>query len=339
MGLLKNKFFIFGFLALFLCATAVTPALAEGGGGGGGDQGQGGDDGNGNDGNGGDGEEGDGLLDDDREALDNFFSNDHGNINYGDSVINEQATQNLSNCPDNAPRAINVPVVHNHDTGFWPGALTCPLVETTTTSFITDDQGNQISVVRTECGYRCQNAPYHRVNSCFTPDTLILMGDKTQRRVDELKDGDLVWNPALNKAQAIKARIAGPEKKPMYEIGYGDYSVKVTEGHPMLIQKREAAGIAPVALSNASESKTQVVRAMDITEQDRILGADGKFHQVKTLKVLPLDPHQQVWNFELEADSDDLAHHMIVANGIITGDVRVQANLNSYTLPWDKKSE
>ena len=44
-----------------------------------------------------------------------------------------------------------------------------------------------------------------------------------------------------------------------------------------------------------------------------------------------------VYNFELDAPASEVHSHMISANGLVTGDVRTQATLNKYTLPWDKK--
>lgn len=194
-------------------------------------------------------------------------------------------------------------------------------------------------ILRAACRYYCY---YQRTRSCFPPDTQIQMADGNTKRIDEINSGDLVWNPALNKAVKVGKMISGPESDPLYEIGYGTTKVRVTKTHPMVVQNPELNKVIHPASLSSSDSQgslpnARVKKANQLTVNDSILGADGEFHKVTVVRQLPVDPDQQVFNFELESTSGKLANHMIVADGIVTGDVSVQAELNGYKLPWETK--
>jgi len=179
---------------------------------------------------------------------------------------------------------------------------------------------------------------YKRDYSCFPPETRILMGDGSTKPVDKIKTGDMVWNPALNKAVPVGNRLAGPEKKPLIEIAYEGKSVRVTETHPMIIGV-DAASFKTVSLriDGSSGGSVRVKRASDVTTDDFVLAGDGQFYRVTAARRLPVDEQQIVWNFEIATESTKLEDHMIVADGFATGDVKVQARLNNYQLPWERR--
>ena len=271
--------------------------------------------------------DGDGLLQEDHDAQDHnarTFSQDSENESGFLTTHLEDADIDSGGdvCSDIAGPDGQVQVRAADAGGNWPG------YETYRVWAEVQDDGSIVC--------KTEKIRYDRVNSCFDGETKILMSDKSFKPIKEILAGDMVWNPALNKAQEVTHVLVGPEKIPMIEVGYGDTKVKITQTHPM-VTLQDAAGLSNVALNDATAQKSKVVKASQLREGDSILGADGKFHKIEQLRELPVDPKQVVYNFEVKADSDEISQHMIVAEGFITGDVRVQANLNDYTLPWDKE--
>jgi hypothetical protein len=144
---------------------------------------------------------------------------------------------------------------------------------------------------------------------CFALSTRIRMADGKDKMIALLNVGDQVLNPVTGKATTITAITAGPEAdKAMIEVGYGGLSVRVTEGHPMVT----ASGLK---------------QARDLTKADSVRGEDGAFHPVTTLRRLGVDPTQKVRNLVLSPDSFDPREHMLLADGIVTGDLYLQQRL------------
>jgi hypothetical protein len=149
-------------------------------------------------------------------------------------------------------------------------------------------------------------------SGCFAPETEILMGDHTRKKVKAVKAGDLVWNPGRSQPSRVKKIVVGPEPIPMIELGYGDTRIQVTTTHPIPTQRK-------------------LVPAQQLTLQDSILGSDGKLHRVTIFRRLPLDKNQYVWNLLLDTDSEDEKDHLLVAGGIVTGDYFLQERLQKTT--------
>ena len=68
---------------------------------------------------------------------------------------------------------------------------------------------------------------------CLAPGTLIEMGDHSQRAVQDVKSGDMVWEPLLRKPVMVEKRVVGDEALPLVEIKVGTTSVRATTEHPM----------------------------------------------------------------------------------------------------------
>jgi hypothetical protein len=179
------------------------------------------------------------------------------------------------------------------------------------------------------CEYRCYKV---RNAGCFAPETRILLGDSlSSKPIDQLRRGDWIWNPELNKAVRVAMIVRGPETKPMIEIGFGANLVRVTETHPMIVQQAlTSSGFKPVSLTSSEfhSNAVRVKKANEITTSDKLLGKGGTFEQVSTVRILPVDPKQEVYNLELELDTMQLKDHLIVANGVVTGDYLVQQQLS-----------
>lgn len=153
---------------------------------------------------------------------------------------------------------------------------------------------------------------HFRNMGCFTPETQIQLADGSTRRIDELQAGDLIHNPLTGRPAKLKGMVKGPEKEPMIELGYDGKVVHVTTKHPML-------------------TLTGVKAAMDLKLGEEVLGADKKFHRLTDLRRLPVDPEQQVYNFVMDDADDSPSHHVVVADGILTGDLQLQQELEKRT--------
>lgn len=144
---------------------------------------------------------------------------------------------------------------------------------------------------------------------CFGLSTLIKMADGQEKMIALLNVGDEVLNPATGKAARIVEITSGPEAdKQMIEIGFGRHSLRVTEGHPV-------------------PTRVGLKQAKHLTKADQIQGADGSFHALAKLERLPLDKTQMVRNLVINPTSDDPADHMLLAGGVVTGDLFLQRRL------------
>lgn len=142
---------------------------------------------------------------------------------------------------------------------------------------------------------------------CFAADTPILMADGSQRPIQDIRPGDFVWNPRTRAPQAVARVIAGPEEKPMYEVGIVGSELLVTEDHPFL---------TPFGLVQASELK--IGMRLLLGEQETI---------VVKLQAKPIaESPPIVWNLEL-AGSEHEDDHFVWAAGIMTGDLYLQNSL------------
>lgn len=182
---------------------------------------------------------------------------------------------------------------------------------------------------------------YRRTKSCFPPETKIQMGNGTTKQIEDVRTGDKVWNPVKGREMTVGRMLRGPEKIPLVEIRYGTTVVHVTQKHPMVVEKAnlETAFVRTslrIQENQITSNDFSVKRADSVSTQDRVLGADGKFHRVESVKLLPVVEGQIVYNFEVVTESNDVSERMIAADGMVTGDVVVQADLNGDRLPWEK---
>ncbi|RYZ56583.1 MAG: hypothetical protein EOP07_12270 [Proteobacteria bacterium] len=149
------------------------------------------------------------------------------------------------------------------------------------------------------------------VCGCFAEDTLILMGDGSEKAIRDITEGDEVQNPLTGKIQSVKRVVAGPEKIPMYRVLTAIGSVLVTRQHPFLTRRGS-------------------VTAEDLRADDLIAtGSDNQFKEILSIDSVPWDetkPAPIVWNLEL-VGSDDFSEHYVQAGGVMTGDLFIQETL------------
>jgi len=165
------------------------------------------------------------------------------------------------------------------------------------------------------------------------------MGDHSDKPVSKVKRGDLVWNPVTGKAMKVRFASFGPEVIPMYELGFGQVAIVVTEGHPMLVNNNAKEGqsfemaemFSPASVSSLNRSEVPhgytVKRADQLKVGDRVLGEDGKYYKLTVARTLPVKEGQHVFNIKLDTDSTNPDDHMVVADGIVTGDLWLQEQL------------
>lgn len=145
---------------------------------------------------------------------------------------------------------------------------------------------------------------------CFAPGTMIKMADGSSKAVEQIAAGDLVWNPVAKKGVSVERIIESEEKLPLIAFGYADIKLRVNQNHPVL-------------------TRSGVKKASALSLDDSVLGSDGQFHKLTVIKELPVAAGQSVINFVLSAESDSADNHMVLADGIASGDLVVQLELNS----------
>ncbi len=147
-----------------------------------------------------------------------------------------------------------------------------------------------------------------RTGGCFSPETSILLENGFETRADTVRQGDVLYNPVTKQGYRVRKVVAGPEKIPLIELRYGTSLLRVTQTHPILT----ARGFVP---------------AKNLRASDKVLGADENFHALEILRRLPVLKSQQVWNFELETETNADSDHAILAGGIVSGDLTIQKQL------------
>jgi hypothetical protein len=148
---------------------------------------------------------------------------------------------------------------------------------------------------------------------CFIKGTKILMSNQTWKAVEDVKKEDMVWNPILNKAQKVFAIIHGPEAdKHMWTVGYKGKQTTVTQNHPFMTQS---------GMKVASK----------LTKADKILVGKNRYEQVTTLKKNDLDPNAYVHNFKVMGNHGEAQEHMVMADGVVSGDLYLQQQLEEQS--------
>lgn len=148
---------------------------------------------------------------------------------------------------------------------------------------------------------------------CFDPKATILLQEGVFKSADEVKAGDMIYNPLTGRSAAVKRVITGPEEIPMIEMGYEGNLLRVTQDHPVL-------------------TKGGIKRARDIQVGDVILDASGNEQTLAYVRAGELLDGQIAINFELDVSSSDPLERVIVADNIASGDLAVQ----NSTLPGEE---
>ena len=144
-----------------------------------------------------------------------------------------------------------------------------------------------------------------RIEGCFPPGVKITMADGSLRNIEDVRAGDMVRNAKTGTPVRVRQVIEGPEALPLIRFGFESTTVTTSQAHPVLT----AAGPKP---------------ANQLKKGDTIFDAQGHPHALTTLEPLPIEEGQRVINVDLEAASSDANEHLLISDGIITGDLVLQ---------------
>lgn len=150
---------------------------------------------------------------------------------------------------------------------------------------------------------------------CFAVGTKIRLEDGSEKPIEQLEAADRVWNPVTQKGQKIRHMTRGPEKLPLFRIQSQGQEVLVTGTHPFATRE----GSRP---------------AFQLAVGDEIKSVTGEWAQIDSIQMEePTDNPPVVWNLELEGANGDPNSHYVEANGLVTGDLLIQTQLQSKSSP------
>lgn len=171
----------------------------------------------------------------------------------------------------------------------------------------TDGTGIQLNLV--ESNRQACKEVGARMHGCFISGTKIKLSKELEVPVEKFRAGDSVMLSNGQRAKIAKV-VSGPENKPVIKmtLATGE-SITVTETHPML-------------------TEMGVVQAKDLRIGSRLLTEKGwaMLQSMSKEKYSGL-----VHNIELVGAQQ--SDHLIYGNGIVTGDLYLQQQLQSKPLP------
>ena len=143
-------------------------------------------------------------------------------------------------------------------------------------------------------------------NGCFLTGTPILMSNGKRKNIENIKEGDYVYNPSTGQASKVQSVIVGEQKKPMYNIFYQEKNLKATWNHPFVTQRG-------------------LLQSADLKAGDKFIDIDHQWITIDKIEKLALNQDNVVWNLLLESNGGhSTKDHLFVANGIMTGDYFLQ---------------
>jgi hypothetical protein len=145
---------------------------------------------------------------------------------------------------------------------------------------------------------------------CFDGETRIRMADGRDEPVRRIRAGSMVFNPALRKGVRVRRVTAGPELVPMVELALGKGTLRVTRHHPV-------------------RTKRGLLRAEEVRVGDALVTGAKRPVAVSAIRRPSLKVHEVVWNFELDVPGDRERDHLVLANGVVTGDLVLQRKLQA----------
>ena len=131
------------------------------------------------------------------------------------------------------------------------------------------------------------------------------MADGRATPIEKIRYGAWVWSPVSHNGRRVVKVMRGPELHSLYHIWTDAHEVSVTEDHPFL-----------------TEQGWIQVRAL---KKGQFIVGDGEKSRVVKVRKMPIKKGQEVWNITLEGDDEN--NHIVIANGIPTGDLEIQVKL------------
>lgn len=153
---------------------------------------------------------------------------------------------------------------------------------------------------------------------CLAKDTQVLMSDGLYKKISEVSIGDLVFNPMTGGATEVAFVSAGPEVEPMVDISlYSGGDISATKNHPFRVIDFVTGAELVKTASELRLSDVLVTR-----EGARFISRIGS-SQPKS--------QENVYNLSL-MNSIKSGESFFVANGIISGDLKVQNRMQQTIL-------
>jgi len=145
--------------------------------------------------------------------------------------------------------------------------------------------------------------------SCLDEDVPVRLSSGELIPIKNVVAGDTVADPLTGQRLRVAAVIWGTQAdEQMYRLGYGRTSALFTSQHPILTRRG-------------------LVAAADVTANDELAGENGVYHKITIRERRLGDATRSVYNLRFESVGPALDQHLLVANGIVTGDFDVQNRL------------
>ena len=166
----------------------------------------------------------------------------------------------------------------------------------------------------------------YRRSGCFSPDTKITMSDGSEKSVREISAGEYVKNASNGEPAKVVRIIEGPEQHKLVEINAAGRTLKVSKEHPMLVFGA-GTSVQTISLRSDSKLKGELLRADQLTPGMVLKLEDGSFAPIRSINRPEIEDAQYVVNFVLEANAGSDDSHMLISEGIVTGDLVLQRRL------------
>jgi hypothetical protein len=153
-------------------------------------------------------------------------------------------------------------------------------------------------------------------NGCFPPGVKIILAHGEEVLVEEIRVGDMVLNPQTGEPLRVASVIEGAEDLPLIQIVAGERSVRVTSAHVVM-------------------TVDGLKQAKDLKLGDRVVGDDGNTYPIERLESVPPQIGQRVINFILEGYEADVNKHLLVSDGLVTGDLYLQNHFEGLARQGD----
>jgi hypothetical protein len=215
-----------------------------------------------------------------------------------------------------------------------------PLYDPATGNLVRSGNDNRnVSHCVTRTGLLC-GCGRNNDDGCFPPGVAITMADGRTKLVEDVVAGDLLWNPVTKAPVKVLQIVEGPEKRPLVRITTENTSLTTSQEHPVRVATSGQSPLVRVAAvphdQSTPESPWRVQQARSIKIGDQIQLSSGETSRVTSVNEIPAEEGLYVINFVLEGAADDTEARMLVADGVVTGDLVVQQRLarqnnNSYS--------
>ena len=157
----------------------------------------------------------------------------------------------------------------------------------------------------------CNLVSVSRINlGCFAYGSKILMADGSLQDGELVNKDQYVWNPVAKMASRVVETTNGPEKPALIKISTSTgKSISVTQNHPVLTD----SGLKPAKTLRLGDKVKEISGKSEVITHISNVKPEGSF----------------VWNVRLEGDSKDEAMHYVLVDGMITGDLTLQEQLET----------